>query len=80
MVRIIPASKPFELNSSGSYYSVNIGYNHSPSISYYLEPMFFSTPQYFNEAIQMNAASASGIFADFDYSPVFVRFGVRYRI
>jgi hypothetical protein len=73
-------TKPFELNSSGGYYSLNFGYNHSPTLTYYVEPTFFSSPQFFSSARQMDPQTAVGIFSDFTHSPVFVRFGVRYRI
>jgi len=72
--------KPFELASSNGYYSFNFGYNHSPAISYYIEPMFVSSPKFFRSATQLDPQGASGVFSDFGISPVFVRFGVRYRI
>jgi len=72
--------KPFELKSSNGYYAFNIGYNHSPAISYYVEPMIISSPRFFRSATQIDALSAKGVFSDFGLSPVLVRFGVRYRI
>lgn len=78
--KISDDTSPFSRGSIGGYYSLNIGYNFSPDITYFLEPMFFSTPQFFYGAQQLDPSGASKFYSNLSNNPVFVRCGVRMRI